>query len=191
MPRGVGSMALVHGRAITSEEIERIVSERFTPKGFASLCNAVAWASSSRRCSALPSFTERVNARDGGVDAEWDIELPENESHQSILLGAGWNVFQYKQRSIVAQGRQAVFSNLRGDLSGAVADLCKRARRRPDRYVLFTNIDLTHLTTGQKGQLRNAILDGYDNEAGNVRVEIVGAAELASLLNSHPHLRSA
>jgi hypothetical protein len=56
--------------------------------------------------------------------------------------------------------------------------------------VLFTNVDLGHSTGGQKGQLREKILEGYDRP-GDVRAEIVGAAELASFLNEVPYLRSA
>src|SRR5437870_2109173 len=174
-------MPLVHGRAISSEEVERIVSEGFTPRGFASLCNAIVWTSSGRRCSSLPSFTERVNAKDGGIDAEWDFDLLHDARDSSALLGRGWNVFQYKQRSIIAQDRQAIFSNLKNGLSGALAELFERVGRRPDRYVLLTNIDLTHLTAGQKGQLRDAILEGY-LEPSDVQVEIAGAAEIATLL---------
>ncbi|MEQ9623414.1 hypothetical protein [Coleofasciculus chthonoplastes] len=195
-------MGLVHGQAISAEEIERIVSRQFTPKEFASLCNAIAWASAEQRCSSLPSFTERVNVADGGIDAEWQTELPDDCRSSSPLLGSGWNVFQYKQRDIFAQGRDKTFSNLKAGLKGAVKDLYKRTQKRPDRYVLFTNLDLTHPTTdkkrhsrknvpqGQKGQLKQKILEGYDLP-DKVQVEIVGAAELSSLLNSLPHLRSA
>lgn len=183
-------MPLVHGRAITSEEIERLVSERFSPRDFASLCNAIAWASAGRRCSSLPSFTERVNAKDAGIDAEWHVELPDDQGDSSALLGPGWNVYQYKQRSIITQDRQTAFSKLLASLSGAIRDLHDRTGRPPDRYVVFANVDFTHMTIGQKGKLKEAIIEGY-GEPGKVHVEIVGAAELASLLNSQPHIRSA
>jgi len=179
-------MGLVYGQAISAEEIERIVSRRFTPQEFASLCNAIAWASAGQRCSYLPSFTERVNVPDCGIDAEWQ-ELPNSFRSSSPLLGSGWNVFQYKQRDIFAQGRDKTFSNLKAGLKGAVKDLYERTQKRPDRYVLFTNLDLTH---HQKDQLKQKILEGYD-QPDKVQVEIVGAAELSSLLNSLPHLRSA
>jgi len=199
-------MSLVHGQAISAEEIERIVSREFTPQEFASLCNAIAWASAGHRCSSLPSFTERVNVADGGIDAEWQTELPDDQSYSSPLLGSGWNVFQYKKRDIFAQGRDKTFSNLKAGLKGAVKDLYERTKRRPNRYVLFTNLDLTHPTQdqkpksrtkipqkiikGQKEQLKEKILEGYDQPDG-VQVEIVGAAELSSFLNSLPQLRSA
>ena len=195
-------MGLVHGQEISAEKIERIVSRQFTPQKFASLCNAIAWASAGQRCSSLPSFTERVNVADSGIDAEWQTELPDDCRSCSALLGSGWNVFQYKQRDIFSQGRDKTFSNLKAGLKGAVKDLYERTQKRPDRYVLFTNLDLTHPTTdkkrrsrknvpqGQKGQLKQKILEGYD-QPDKVQVEIVGAAELSSLLNSLPHIRSA
>lgn len=189
-------MTLVHGQRITAEEIERIVSRRFTPQAFASLCNAVAWASSRRRCSSLPSFTERVNVKDGGIDAEWQAELPDDDNYSSPLLGPGWNVFQYKRRDIFAAGREQAFSSLKAGLKGAARDLSERTSRRPDRYVLFANLDLTHFTPAEKAaspqeaELRESVLEGYDRP-DDVHVEIVGAAELAALLNDCPHLRSA
>lgn len=189
-------MWLIHGRPVTSQQIEEIVSQSFTPQDFASLCNAIAWASARRRCSSLPSFTERVNTKDGGVDAEWETELPHNSDYSSPLLGPGWNVFQYRKRDIFAGGRDKTFSSLKAGLKGAVKNLYKRTDRRPDRYVLFANLDLTHLTKAenaakpQKRELKESILDGYD-QPGNVHVEIVGAAELSTFLNDLPHLRSA
>jgi len=189
-------MSLVHGRRIEAEELERVVSRQFSPDEFSSLCNAVAWSAAGKRCSQLPSFTERQNVKDGGIDAEWSTELAGNEDHQSPLLGPGWNVFQYKKRDIFAQDRKRVFSNLKVGVAGAVKELHERTARRVDRYVLFTNLDLTHYTEAerasapQKGELRDAVLAGYDKPE-QVHVEIVGAAELASLLNDLPHLRSA
>jgi len=183
-------MSRIHGKPIDSEEIERIVGREFTSQSFASLCNSIAWASAGRRCSSLPSFTERVNAKDGGIDAEWEAEFPGDGNYASPLLGPGWNVFQYKQRDVFSQGREATFSSLMTGLNGAIKDLYERTGRRPDRYTLFTNLDLTHFTKGQKGRLRKKILAGYD-QLTRVHVQIVGAAELAALLNNLPHLRSA
>ena len=183
-------MWLIHGKAITSEEVERIVSRQFAPQKFASLCNSVGWTSAGKRCTFLPSFTERVNAKDNGIDVEWQTNLPDDHTYSSSLLGPGWNVFQYKKRDIFAQGRDRTFSNLKAGLKGAAKDLHERTGQRPDRYVLFTNLDLTHFTKGQKGQLKERIIDGYD-QPGDVHVEIVGAADLSAFLNDLPHLRSA
>jgi len=106
------------------------------------------------------------------------------------LLGPGWNVFQYKQRDIFARGRGKTFADLALGLEGAAKELASRSSRWPARYVLFTNVDLTHLTTGQKGQLRQQILKGWPRSRP-VHVEIVGAGELAVFLNSAPAIRSA
>lgn len=179
-------MAQVHGRAVTSEEVERLTGRDFGPAGFASMCNAIAWTSAKRRPSSLPAFTERVNVRDAGVDAEWETELPEGD-YASALLGPGWNVFQYKQRDVAAVGREKLFSRLKSDLKGAVKDLRKNSGRRPDRYVLFANLDLT---PAQKRDLRKEMLEGYDRPE-EVEVGIIGAAEIATFLTDIPHLRFA
>ncbi|QIN84411.1 hypothetical protein GBA63_18520 [Rubrobacter tropicus] len=171
---------------MTSEEVERLTGRDFGPAGFASMCNAIAWASAKRRPSSLPSFTERVNVPDGGVDAEWETEVPEGDG-TSALLGSGWNVFQYKQRDIATANRGTLLSKLKSDLKGAIKDLCENAKRCPDRYVLFVNLDLTH---DEKRQLRENILEGYDKPEA-VRVEIAGAAEIATFLTDMPHLRFA
>ena len=181
-------MPLVYGKAISSEEVERIVSRQFTPAKFASLCNAIVWATAGRHCKSLPSFTERVNVKDGGIDAEWTIDLPDDGSAPAPLLGSGWNVFQYKQRDVTAQGRDVTFRNLKDGLKGAIKSLFKATGRRPDKYVIFHNIDVTHFTKGQKSLLKKALLAGYDL-SDNVAIEIVGAAEIATFLNDLPHLR--
>lgn len=180
----------MHGKSITAEEIEWIVSRQFNAQTFASLCNSIAWVSAGLRCANLPSFTERVNAKDGGIDAEWHADFPNDNNYASPLIGPGWNVYQYKQRDIFAQGRDKTFSNLLAGLKGAIVDLHHATGRRPNRYVLFINLDLTHFEKGQKGKLRETILEGYD-QPHTIHTEIVGAAELAPLLNDAPHLRSA
>ena len=176
----------MQGRAITSEEIERLTGRDFGPARFASMCNAISWASAKKRPSSLPSFTERVNVSDGGVDAEWDTELPE-EDYSSPLLGPGWNVFQYKQRDVAAVDRDKLFSKIKSSLKGAVKDLYSNKKRRPDRYVLFVNLDLTH---EQKDEIKRTMLEDYDRPE-EVTVEIAGAAEIATFLTDIPHLRFA
>ena len=49
------------------------------------------------------------------------------------------------------------------------------------------NVDLKH---DQTLALKNAILVGYQH-ASKVHIEIIGAAEIAALLNSQPHMRAA
>jgi hypothetical protein len=186
-------MSLTHGQSISAKYVERIISEEFSPPKFASLCNALTWAVSGRKCTSLPSFTERVNVKDGGIDAEWDIEF--EDDNLSPFIGLGWNVFQYKQRDVFASGRDKVVTDLKNGLKGAICELYNRTKKRPDKYVLFTNIDLTHKTNAkggaeaQKGEIKKKILEGYDRPNA-VKVEIVDAAGIASLLNDLPHLRS-
>jgi hypothetical protein len=204
-------MALVHGQAITSSEIESICGQ-FSAVQFAALCNSLSFSISKPAVSSLPSYTERVNVGDGGIDAEWTVVQDASWAATSPLIGLGWNVFQYKQRNVTAQGRDKTFTSLKNDVKGAVKDAQNRTGRLPDRYVLFTPIDLGHVTAnrkrgrrkknelptentdttgeGQKQELRTAICHGLSSTT-HVDVRIVGAAELASLLNQVPHIRSA
>jgi hypothetical protein len=154
-------MLPIHGMAIDSEQVEIGIGREFgDPRRFPSLCNSLIWAYAKSASASLPSFTERVNVADLGIDAEWETELP--AEHDSRLLDPGWNVFQDKQHDVSAQGRGKAFSRLKDELKRAVEDLHKRTGRRPERYVLFTNLDLGHSTRGQKGQLREKILEAYD-----------------------------
>src|SRR5262249_10122609 len=68
---------------------------------------------------------------------------------------------------------------------GAVNDIVERTGREPAKYVLFTNI---HLSLASKRTLERAIREEYDRA---VEVGILGAGELAPILNNLPHLRSA
>jgi hypothetical protein len=180
-------MPLIHGQAISSEELERILSRELTPARFASLCNAVAWLSAGQTLEAVPSFTERVNVKDKGIDAELQATLPGGGlPYASPYLGPGVNVLQFKQRDVFAQGRAKTVSGLKSELKGALNDLAKRTGKRPDRYVVFTNVDLSHK---DKGALRKAVVDGYARPK-ETHVEIVGAGELVAALNSLPHVRS-
>jgi hypothetical protein len=183
------NMALLIGQAIDGRELEQATSP-WSPERFAAMCDALVWAASGRQCPGLPDFTSRVNAKDGGIDAEWCVDLPhESRDVPTPFAGPGWNVFQYKKRDLIAQDRRRVISNLKSSLTGAVSDLVKQDKngRYPDRYILFINVDLK---SGDKSALRESILKGYRDDT-RLHVEIIGAAELAALLNNHPHLRAA
>ena len=111
-------MALLIGHAMNGRDLEQVTSP-WPPERFASMCNALAWAVSGRQCPGLPSFTQRANAKDGGIDAEWSVELPDDGPPVSTpLLGPGWNVFQYKKRDLIAQDRRRIITNLRSHLQG-------------------------------------------------------------------------
>ncbi len=191
---------LNHGQPITAKDITSITSD-WTPDTFVSLCNAIVWQIAKGRGVSLPSFTERLFAKDGGIDAQ-SIELDQDAGYSSHLLGTGWTVFQYKLRDISAQNRAKLVSDLKSELKkntgsdsrkvkkeyiGAIRDVYDRNQRRPDRYVLFTNLDLTD---DQKKDISSTLLLGYD-QPEKVLVVVNGAAELAAYLNSLPHLRSA
>lgn len=205
---------IIHGHAISAEEVERIVSREFQARRFASLCNAIVWGIAGRRCSSIPAFTERVNVADGGIDGEWSTELPEDHTFRSSLLSPGWNVFQYKQRDITTQNRNRILSNIKSSLKGALRDIAEHhpMPHLPEQYVFFTNIDMT----GNEKQVLEQSIRGRlprrrstastptprrrtssssrsvsDQAVNAVHVVIVGAGELASFLNDLPHLRSA
>lgn len=179
-------MSLAHGKPIEAEEVERVVSRQFDARRFASLCNSVAWAQSGRTLTTVPSFTERVNVKDHGIDARWGSHLPENGNYAGSLLGPGLNIFQFKHRDVFAQDRGKVFSGLKQGLKAAVKEIYEETGKRPHRYVIFTNL---HLMDDQKQSLKQEALDEYDSPHA-VHVEVVGAAELAAFLNDLPHIRS-
>ena len=181
-------MPLFIGQPIDARELEQATST-WSPEHFVSMCDALVWAVSGRACPGLPSLTERIYAGDDGIDAEWTLDLPDDDrSLPTPIIGPGWNVFQYKKRDLIAQDRRRIFSNLKSSLRGAVAEVAERNDgRHPDHYSVFANIDLKH---DQTATLKAAVLEGY-SRASEVRVEVVGAAELAAFLNDHPHLRAA
>jgi hypothetical protein len=181
-------MALLIGQPINGRELEQETSP-WPPERFASLCDALAWAASGQTCPRLPWFTTRVNAKDGGIDAQWSVDLPQDgRPIPTPILGPGWNVFQYKKRDLIAQDRRRIISQLKASLKGAVADVVKENNgRHPNHYILFVNVDLKG---SDKSALKEKILEGYSGPS--LRVEIIGAGELAdAFLNNHPHLRAA
>ncbi len=182
-------MALLIGQPLNGRELEQFTSP-WSPERFASMCDALAWAASGRECLSLLQSTTRVNAKDGGIDAEWSVEIQDDgRAVPTPILGPGWNVFQYKKRDIIAQDRRRVISSLKSSLRGAASDLVKKDKggRYPNRYVLFVNVDLKG---SDRLAIKKKILEGYP-EASNLHVEIVGATEFAYLLNNYPHLRAA
>ena len=180
-------MAVLIGQPIDARELEQATSP-WPPERFASMCNSLVWAVSGRQYPGVPSFTERVNSADGGIDAEWDVEIvDDSRTLTTPIVGPGWNIIQYKKRDVIAQDRRRIISNIKSSLKKALASLVKPRAETPSHYVLFLNVDLKH---DQTLALKNAILEGYDH-ASDVHVEVIGAAELAAFLNSQPHLRAA
>lgn len=180
-------MALLIGQPINARELEQSTSQ-WSPEHFASMCDALAWAASGRQCSTLPSFTNRVNAADGGIDVEWFIEIPDDGSPiPTPLLGPGWNVFQYKRRDLMAQDRSRIIANLKSSVRDSIAEIERKFGRTPDHYIFFVNVDLKHDRTRA---IKEAVLDQCAHPS-DIHIEIVGAAELAALLNNFPYLRAA
>ena len=115
----------------------------------------------------------------------------------SCLVGTSSS---HKQFDVTTQSHDKCFARLKNKVAEGVKSLYERTGRRPDGYVLFTNLHLTHKTVSrdkngkktitQKSQLEEALLKGYD-QPDNVKVKIVAASELAAMLNDLPHLRSA
>lgn len=178
-------MPLVHGQQISGEELEREISS-WNAIPFARLCNATAWALTWRTAQTLPAFSERVIVGDNGIDAEWWRDLSQGEQGNGPFLRPGTNVFQYKKREIATQRRSETVAGLSSILRGAALEVERRTGKTLATYTLFTNVDLT---TEQHGQLRTAILKGIVES--RVQVAIVGAADLAAILNDLPHIRSA
>ncbi len=179
------NMALLIGQPIDAEELEKATSN-WPPERFATLCNAVVSAASALAFQTFPSFTSRVNVKDGGIDAE--VEIPPGEGHiPTPILGPGWNVLQYKKRDVLARKRQSIIALLRSSLNGSLKKLEKNFGKKADRYVLFVN---SHLTPNETHSLKKSIR-ANDGEDLGTHVEVIGAAELAALLNDHPHLRAA
>jgi hypothetical protein len=176
---------LVHGQNISADDVEHEIS-RWDAVLFARLGNAIAWVSTWQSTPTLPAFTERVNVADNGIDAQWFGTIELGDAVRSSLLRSGNNVFQYKKREVTEQTRGRIVSALADDLRGAAAEIELATGQPLSSYVFFTNVDLT---VAQHDTLRAAIIEGISD--GHVSVSIVGAAELAAMLNQFAHLRSA
>lgn len=107
-----------------------------------------------------------------------------------MFLRVGLNVAQYKKRASHPATRNAAISELTSKLRGEFRRVERRTGKKLSSYLLWTNL---HLTTEQAVELRTAILECYPEtvEAERPHVGVVGAAQLASMLNDLPHLRSA
>ncbi|HEY3762710.1 MAG TPA: hypothetical protein VGN23_13270 [Verrucomicrobiae bacterium] len=182
---------------ITAEMIEDVFGKHSDSVRFANFCNAVVMAESSASATTIPILSEKPGA-DGGMDAEWTITADASSDFKSPFGLPGWNVFQFKARSIAGDGRARTFSSLCNDLKGARAKLIGRLSQPKEcrQYSFFTNLQLgletatktrdEKLLQQQRTQLANAIAEG---EAGQTSVKIFDAAQLAAIVNAHPALR--
>ncbi|OGS05793.1 MAG: hypothetical protein A3G41_06840 [Elusimicrobia bacterium RIFCSPLOWO2_12_FULL_59_9] len=104
-------------------------------------------------------------------------------------MAGGWNVFQYKKRGIkFASNQKKIVAGLKTQLKGALAQIEKAHGRKPNHYILFVSFNLA---PAQKKSLKESILDGFDRPPGFPDPAILGAQELAQLLNDNPHIRAA
>jgi hypothetical protein len=110
---------------ITAEKIEDVIGKPSESFRFANFCNAVVMAEGSASATTIPILSEKPGA-DGGMDGEWTIPADVSSDFKSPFGLPGWNVFQYKARSIAGDGRKRAFSNLCNDLKGALAKLIGR-----------------------------------------------------------------
>ncbi len=125
-------MGLIHGENISAGDVERLLGEQGDARSFAAICNALLAAQSPT----VLSLTERVNVGDNGIDGECPFDLTEQEAAKSPLFSPGWNVVQYKQREVAAQGRRQVITQ-RTNLSFEVAFEAAQspARQYPDKLL--------------------------------------------------------
>jgi hypothetical protein len=94
-------MPLIHGQAISSEELEASSAENLRPRA-------------SPRCAEL-----QATLPGGG--------LP----YASPYLGPGVNVLQFKQRDVYAQSRAKTVSGLKSELKGAAQRPRQADRQKP------------------------------------------------------------
>ena len=84
---------------VTAKLIEATFGQPGSGFRFANFCNAVIVAESSGPFPSLPVLSEKAGA-DGSFDGEWTIDLPAETPFSNPFAEVGWNVFQFKARSI-------------------------------------------------------------------------------------------
>lgn len=127
---------------ITAADVEHSFGVATESGRFASLCNALLAAKAASAVVGYPALSDKPGA-DGSFDGEWT--LSSDAGTVAGLAIPGWNVFQFKARSIAGQTRSQVISKLKSSLKGAAIELTKRlstANKNPSHYVLFTNLQL-------------------------------------------------
>jgi hypothetical protein len=172
----------VFGQAVTAVDVEHLRADT-GPTDFVRVCGALIGHALAERVGAviLPQISKRINAPDGGIDAEYTTPEALSVPETGGLIGPGRTVFQIKYRDVSASRRSAIIQNL-------IEQLRKEFRRvgsRCDRYVLLTNV---HLWGPQQRRLRDVLVESCPDVA-NKQIVIWGAVEIALSLNLAPHLR--
>ncbi|PTY04240.1 hypothetical protein DB347_20295 [Opitutaceae bacterium EW11] len=181
---------------ITAADVEHSFGVATESGRFASLCNALLAAKAASAAVGYPALSEKPGA-DGSFDGEWT--LSSDAGTVGGLAIPGWNVFQFKARSIAGQTRSQVVSKLKSSLKGAAIELTKRlstANKNPSHYALFTNLQLglatpTETAAGatlskDREELEAAIRDG---SPGDLAVTIIDAGNIAAELNANAALK--
>ena len=172
----------IFGQTLSVFDVERLPAET-GPTQFVRLCGALIGKALADHIGSftLPEISERINVPDGGVDAEYTTPEALSVPETGGLIGPGRTVFQFKYRDVSAADRRRI-------VQGIVQKLRKefpRVAPSCDRYVLFTNLELSGT---QPRRIREALLESYPVFV-NKPIVIWGAAEIALALNLTPHLR--
>lgn len=179
-------MNLAFGNAISPAEVERLVSSWGDegPGRFAVLCDAVAgWE--AFRLGEVPQVTGRRSVADGGIDISVEVTSGRDQPlPPGSLLREGTNVLQVKFKSVLSGKPSSRLSSLKRAVLKAWVKVSEYLGQEPDRYLLFTNLDLSRAETEE---LIEAILDGADSTQRS-RVQVVAASGLASFMNDRRSL---
>ena len=183
-------------REITAADVEHAFGVATESGRFTSLCNALLAAKAASASIGYPTLSEKAGP-DGSFDGEWTISADANSV--GGLAIAGWNVFQFKARSISGQTRGQVISKLKASLRGTAVSLAKRlpiSNKTPSHYVLFTNLQLGQATPTEtasdavlskdRQEFAAAISEGAPSE---LKVTIFDAGDLAAAINSNGALK--
>ncbi len=179
-------MRPIFGSSVSASDVEQLTSQQ-GDRAFESLCATLVASAAGEMVGdfAVPNWTERINVADRGVDAEYTA--PTHILEAGGLLGPGRNVYQVKWRRLGTRPARRVIQELRSTVIGGLKDLASRDGSLPDRYVLLVNLDLSRADRATLAQaLRRDCPEFTDRP-----LVIWGAAEIAAVLNSHPHVRHA
>jgi hypothetical protein len=132
----------------------------------------------------VPDLTGRIFVADGGVDGKVELSVEQAQKlPDASLLKAGLNVLQYKWKDFSCGDAQKRLSSLTKTPNVSCwRQVSTTLGRAPERYLLFTNLDLT---SQEKLQLKRSILGDAFSEELSFRVSIIAAAEIAAFCNGH------
>lgn len=179
-------MRPIFGTSVTASDVERLTSEE-GEKAFVRLCATLVAAAAGTALGdfTVPNWSERITVSDKGVDGEY--LAPPNTLEVGGPVGPGRNVYQVKWRRIGTRPARPVIRELRASVNRGLKDLLSKDGRLPDRYVLLINLDLSRSDRASLSQALRKDCPEFETRP----LIIWGAAEIAALLNTHPHVRHA